>query len=357
MQTHAAAPTHRYFFDRTHAGGGIVELPNPRWDSSVMAEFRFTYDVLEHALPQVPATGLHFHFTKNAYALPEYGPHVIAVLLQEERCKVPVYGRHVRATIRNLTSEPFIGFRPHLHMGRLEAVLAFEYARDWYTHLKSVRASRHPAGMGGPVQDSALVIRLPLGYHSQEELPQIHMQDRSLDFFFAGEIRHEVARNDYRYWLSTSKFLARGQLWQEVQRIAAQNRWNADLGNIASTQSQSHAPAFGSYSEKMMRTRICVAPRGSVAESYRAYEGLRAGCLVVSNRLPNDEFLTGAPILQVDHWRELEGILERYARNVELLEKAREASLTFWRKHIAAEVLGKQLAQRLTQAGQTLHSA
>ena len=289
---------HRYFLDRSITKGAVRELPCPRWDRSVPAELRFTYGVLELALPQSSEESLHFHFTKDAYELPEYGRHVVAVLVQEERCKVPVYGRHVLATIRNCLSHPFIGFRPHARMGRLEGVLLFEYARDWYTHLRSRHAQAHtPPAWGAPIRREALVIRLPLGYHSQEELPQIPMKERELDVFFAGQVAHEItSRRDYRRWLSTSKFIAREQLWNELSRLQTTGKWNLDLGMIAATQNVTHAPQFNSYSEKMMHTRICVAPRGSIAETFRAYEGARAGCLVVANPLPNDRIFTGSPI-------------------------------------------------------------
>jgi hypothetical protein len=342
---------HRYFLDRSITKGAVRELPYPRWDRSVPAELRFPYQVLELALPHTDEESLHFHFTKDAYELPEYGPHVVAVLVQEERCKVPVYGRHVLATIRNCLSHPYIGFRPHARMGRLEAVLLFEYARDWYTHLRSRQAQGRTSPAWGPaIRSEALVIQLPLGYHSQEELPQIPMKDRELDVFFAGQVAHETSRRDYRHWLSTSKFIAREQLWNELHRLQGKGKWNLDLGMIAATQNLTHAPAFDSYSEKMMNTRICVAPRGSIAETYRAYEGARAGCLVVSNPLPGDRIFADAPILQIDHWRELEGILGKYARNIDLLEEARSASLRWWGTKMAETALAVEVARELNKA-------
>jgi hypothetical protein len=97
-----------------------------------------------------------------------------------------------------------------------------------------------------------------------------------------------------------------------------------------------------------------VAPRGSVAETYRAFEGLRAGCLVVANRLPNGAPFAHSPILQVDHWRELAGILEKYARNIDLLEEARAASLNWWGSHLTAKIQGAYVARELNQAAQTM---
>jgi len=348
-------PTHHYFLDRSFTGGAVRPLPYPHWDHSLPAELRYPYDVLELALAQVAAQGLNFYFTKNAYSLPEYGPHVVAVLLQEERCKVPVYGRHVRATLRNLETRPALCCRLHRRIGRLEAVLLFEYARDWETHLKSRRAARARARAAAPLLAEPMVITLPLGYHSQDPVPQRPMLERPLDLFFSGEIRHALPRWDYRRLTSTSKFIARAQLWGELTRLARRGRWRLDLGAVGSRDAG--AARFASYSEKMMHTRICVAPRGSVAETYRAYEGLRAGCLVVTNRVPPRCALAGAPLLQVDHWRELEEILEHYTARIDRLEAARRASLAWWEAHAAVAAQARQVAAALNAAGGALGAA
>jgi hypothetical protein len=104
----------------------------------------------------------------------------------------------------------------------------------------------------------------------------------------------------------------------------------------------------------MMNTRICVAPRGSVAETYRACEGLRAGCLVVANRLPPAHPFADSPILQIDHWRQLEGILDKYARNIDLLEEARAASLEWWDSHLSVKIEAHRVAREMTEAAQTM---
>ncbi len=346
--------THRFFTDVTYTGNaGLRELPPPPWTPTLPPEFRYPYDILEHALPSVAAENLKFYFTKEAYFLPEYGRDVVAVLLQEERCKTPVYGRHVRAVIRNLLSRPFLGFRLHPGFTKLEAVLTFEYVRDSYTSWKSRRSlAQTPADWGAPVRREPRTIRIPLGYHSQEELPQVPMRDRALDTFFAGQVSEQVPAGSYKRYTSTSKIEARKQVWAELRALQKENRWRIDLGDVAANQA---VGGGSSYSEKMMQSRICVAPRGSMADTFRAFEGLRAGCLVVANPLPRDEFLyPGAPVLLVDHWRELRGILERYARDYDALEEFRAEGLAWWQSHLRPEVLGAYLARELNEAGVSL---
>ncbi len=351
---------HRFFVDHTYTGTtALKELPPPPWTPDLPAEFRYVYDVLEQALPAVQADALRFYITKEAWFLPEYGRDVVGILLQEERCKVPVYGRHVRAVIRNLHSQPFLGYCPSRVLtsgfSKLDAVLTFEYLRDTLTNLKSRRAlANPPTDFPAPVRAQPLTIPLPLGYHSQVELPQIPMARRPLDTFFAGQVATPPQRG-YQRLLSSSKIEARRQIWQVLQVLQKEGKWHLDLGTLSAADRSAQAASFSSYSEKMMQSRICVAPRGSMADTFRAFEGLRAGCLVVANALPKDAFMyPRAPLLYVHHWRELGSILTRYARDIDTLEQWREKSLAWWHNHLRPEIMAVYLAQHLNQAGTTL---
>jgi hypothetical protein len=341
--------SHRFFMCSEYSSGrGTVELPAPPWNRSLHSEMRYPYDVLEQALPQIHARGLHFYFTKNAYELPEYGDHVVAMLLQEERCKVPVYGRYIRATIRNLMSKPFLGYRLHSRMGRAEAVLTLEYLRDTYTHLKSVYARNHPpSAWGAPIRKEPLNLRIPLGYHSQVEVPYVPIKDRTLDMFFAGEVRHPLPKSDYRYWTSTSKFEVRGQLQAEL--IKLDGEWRIDFGAIASTDNKRNAQAFDTFSEKMMHTRICLAPRGTLPDTFRHFEGMRAGCMVIGNPVPVEPYLYGAPMLILDHWSELRGLLKKYGRNDDFIQEMGDRGRAWWNERLTPEVTGRYIAEQINK--------
>ena len=349
-ETHRSSFRHRYFAAWPLADRPVVELPSGAyWDTSLPAEWRYPLAVLAIAEKDMQDHVLHFYITKDPNRLPEYGPHVVAVLLQEERCKIPAYALHVRGVVRNLHSTPFLGFHhSELRINRLNMVLTVEYIRDWALHYRSRRAlhSPHPE-WPARLHSVPRIYTIPLGYHSQEELPQIPMRERRLDSFFAGELATTLPPTTYRYWLSTSKAEARKQLWHVLQRIKRNPEWHIDLDNIGVADSSSRAAQFNTYSQKMINSRICLAPRGSMAETYRLYEGLRAGCLVITNRLPDEPFLRGAPIIQINHWKELPELLHKYARNFDALEHYHLASLDWWQNHCREQVIGPQVGHFL----------
>jgi len=348
------APHHRYFVAWPDCSAPIVEVPGPVWRPELVPETRYPLAVLAEAQETIATPGLHFYLTKDPDRLPEYGPHVVVVLIEEERCKIPAYARHIRAVIRDMQTYPFPGFRLHASMGSLEAVLLFEYLRDWMTHLRSrIRLARFNPGISR-VTDQPRIFTIPLGYHSQKELPLVPMRERTLDSFFSGDVRSHFTRNDYRYWTSTSKILARQQLWRALEQLptslsGADGAWKILRNEITTETAAADPAAFGGYSERMQQSRICLAPRGSVAETFRLFEGLRSGCLVMTNRLPPVPFLAGAPVVYVDHWKQLPALLRKYARDFDALEQASRASRRWWDEHCSEAVIGKQIADALNQ--------
>jgi hypothetical protein len=157
--------------------------------NSTPQPFGLRTDVLLHVQREMPGTTLRLYFTKNPYELPEYGNDVVAVLWLEERCKIPTYARHVRGVIHcGLQVKPFLGFHPRLGLNKYEAVLAFQCVRNSALHLRSRYQVRHvPKDWPPALHDSPRVLAIPLGYHSQKELPQVPMAERRLDAFLRAE--------------------------------------------------------------------------------------------------------------------------------------------------------------------------
>ena len=131
-------------------------------------------------------------------------------------------------------TKPFLGFHPRVGLNKYEAVLTFQYLRNWALHLRSrYQLRRVPKDWPPALHNSPRVLTIPLGYHSQEELPQIPMSERQLDAFFTGEIASPFSRKSYQYWTSDSKTEARRQLWNVLLELRKAPEWRIDMANIA----------------------------------------------------------------------------------------------------------------------------
>jgi hypothetical protein len=74
------------------------------------------------------------------------------------------------------------------------------------------------------------------------------------------------------------------------------------------------------YTEIMADTRIALAPRGSSVETYRFFEAMRQGCVVICDRLPPHWFYAGCPAVQIDDWGNLEAEVKALSADPERLK-------------------------------------
>ncbi|WP_263353004.1 hypothetical protein [Acidicapsa acidisoli] len=100
-----------------------------------------------------------------------------------------------------------------------------------------------------------------------------------------------------------------------------------------------------------MDSKICLAPRGTVLDSFRFFEGLRAGCLVVCEHLTDEWFYDGAPVLRIKDWSDLPRVVEPYLYDNASLEEARLRSLGWWRDKCGEKAVGRVMAEYLVKAG------
>lgn len=94
-----------------------------------------------------------------------------------------------------------------------------------------------------------------------------------------------------------------------------------------------------------MNTKICLVPRGSYFETFRFFEALRYGCIVIAEKLPSHWFYDGSPAIQVADWSELDDVIELIENN-SLLE-LHQKSLDWWNTLCSETAVGKYMADKL----------
>ena len=100
---------------------------------------------------------------------------------------------------------------------------------------------------------------------------------------------------------------------------------------------------------KLVPQAQAVLPVNSAAVFYatNVFEGLRAVCVVVTERLPRHWFYEGAPLIQLDHWRalgELEVLDDPLARGLLHVQ-----ALSWWQERCSDAAVGAFLAARLNR--------
>ncbi|WP_416670498.1 exostosin domain-containing protein [Egbenema bharatensis] len=321
------------------------------------AYFGKVFEVMEQHLS---IQGLTVYFTWDVNALPSYGANVVAVIQGDEWCRMPQYAHRVRAVFKCYGTRPILGCDPLRHPSYLNILTALQFFRILLIRIPGVlhywwhSLKRNSLKQVSPKQFSSTslsaIYDIPLGYYNQIDLPIQPIAHRPDDVFFAGS----VIQGDYPLWslkryMGTPKNLSRQQMLEQLQESAILHPdWKLKL-RLTTDFNASRDSDQSSYSERMMNSKICLVPRGTSFETFRFFEALRYGCIVVTEALPDRWFYTDSPAIQINNWNELETILSNLLNHPDRLQSLHQASLNWWKDYCSETAVGQYMAQCLNQ--------
>jgi hypothetical protein len=332
----------RYFLDLPGSVAPVRWNPHagPRPERADTRYFGAVFATMEETLRD---RQIDVYLTWDVQRLPSYGERVVAVVLGDEVGRIPRYAGQVRAIFKSYGTHPMLGAGSLKNPGHLGASDLVQYAVRWLRWLPGGAAQARRTLRERLRREPAIapISVIPLGTFNQLELPVVPIEQRTVDVFFAGSIEHGNTLRDR----VSPKRRSRREMLAAVRRLAL-SRPDLQL-DIRATSGfdASAAGSPGAYSRALMDSRVCLAPRGTSIETFRVFEGLRAGCVVVTERLPRHWFYDGAPVIQIERWSGLEEmlVLDEPAELRELHARA----LAWWRDRCSEAALGRFMAERL----------
>jgi hypothetical protein len=191
-----------------------------------------------------------------------------------------------------------------------------------------------------------------------DELPVKPIRERPYHCFFAGQFQTEPARGLASLQESPKQIARRAMVKAMLALRESDPRFRLDLTVLGSSIYGQDTSNQRTYSERMMDSKICLAPRGSVIDTWRFFEGLKSGCLVVCEPLPEEYYYRGAPVIQIDSWSELEKAIAPFLDDEEALEQWSARSLEFWNNVCGEEAIGRRVAEFIaaSPASSQLHN-
>lgn len=104
------------------------------------------------------------------------------------------------------------------------------------------------------------------------------------------------------------------------------------------------------YGRRLAESRIVLCPRGwQSSETFRHMEAMRAGAVVVSERLPDTWFYRGSPIITVEDWDAgVRRVRELLADEDELAARHRQ-TVDWWRSVCSEEAVASYMSERILE--------
>ena len=275
--------------------------------------------------------------------LPSYGDDVVAVIRSDEECWIPPYLNKVRYVFKTYGFEPWCG----ASLQRAVAGLGAEMRRG--IGDSGAGATCHICARAGfsPKLGGGRMV-LPLGYARQTDLPGKPFESRRYLVGFLGSIENrEYPKFSPKRLVATPKVIARSRMADSLRRLAAWAPESVFYGTTASFTESTMTGAGDRYTEIMADTKIALAPRGSSVETYRFFEAMRQGCVVICDRLPPHWFYVGCPAVQINDWGNLEAEVKALSAEPERLADLHSRSLAWWDEKLSERAVAKVMARCL----------
>ena len=193
-----------------------------------------------------------------------------------------------------------------------------------------------------PEQEEDNVHHFPLGYNKKhKKLPYKPIKSRPIDVFFAGHIA-SVNRLHYMRWVI-----------EYFQELKPEDRPNYEF---AISKGFNLGLDGKEYSQKLHDAKIVICPAGNVSmETFRHYEAMRSGAVVVSPKLPQTKIYKDAAICQVDKWEyQIGDTIMDLLSDVDMLQLVQDRQQQTYNNRFTVKSVAKYINELLPDTKQTL---
>ncbi|MGB3515679.1 MAG: hypothetical protein WBA43_04430 [Elainellaceae cyanobacterium] len=288
----------------------------------------------------------HFLITRRVDQLPDLSSStlkkMIVFSLGDEWCRVPSYAPNVLAVFKCYGSNLNLSF--HKTDLYLNSVILFQHLRIACNNLMRRRVSK------------GNVYPIPLGYYRQLDLPIKAISERTCDVFFAGSIKNSSKATllaKIKSLLRSPKTISRLSMISCISQWENTENYTIDVSQTARFPHADESSELLDYSEKLMNAKICLAPRGTSLETFRYFESLRYGCILISEPVPKHWFYEDSPAIYLDNWNDLPAVIENLLSDEKRLLDLHHKALDWWQNYCSPRAVALSMERFLLQISKT----
>lgn len=231
------------------------------------------------------------------------------------------------------------------------------YLSDEYSRDPHVYADKYYVVFKAYLRDihaKANVFPFGIGYVKDVPFfPGGPINDRKYNLFFRGNLNKN--RIDfYRNFSKFKFFLPSQSTLNQPRYLKFLTKLKSDFSDFFRDSIVMFNSSFKSgfspkeYGEIISSSKIVLCPKGfDMTECFRHYEAMRSGCVVISERLPNNEFYLDSPIIQIDDWEEGLEIAIRLLLDHDELQRLQKETTRWWEERCSEEAMAKFLVNKI----------
>jgi hypothetical protein len=200
------------------------------------------------------------------------------------------------------------------------------------------------------------VFPLALGYvNAVPEFPQKSIKDRNYNVFFRGNLNMNRI-NLYKIFSKWGFFLPSERLLTHDYYQKFLLKLGNDFSSFFSKSIIIFNKGFKSgfspikYGEVLANSKIVLCPKGyTMTECFRHFEAMRAGCVIISEILPDTPFYYNSPIIQVNNWNEGIALAKDLLKDQNKLEKIHQQTVKWWKEKCSENATAIYIVERIEE--------
>lgn len=186
----------------------------------------------------------------------------------------------------------------------------------------------------------------PLGYANGDELPIIPIHNRRYNVFFMGQLgrnRMNLFKSfSHTNWIPTDILLLLKSL------LPKDFSYKFPQSIIQFTTGFGSGLSKNEYNNVLYNSKIVICPYGAVTpETFRHYEAMRAGCVIITLKMPDVFPFQNSPIIQLNNWNELVPTIKSLLEDPSKLENLHAATLHWWRTKCSEDAVARYVIEKL----------
>jgi hypothetical protein len=200
---------------------------------------------------------------------------------------------------------------------------------------------------------AANVFPFPLGcVNGVSSFPVKSVDQRQYNIFFRGNLNSN--RIDfyrafawYSYILPSKKLLSHRLYQTMLLHIQQDFKDTFPSSIIFFNKKFKEGYSVEEYGQVLAESKIVLSPKGfDSSECFRLYEAMRAGCVVIAERLPDVIFYKDSPIIQVGNWEVGLEIANDLLNDPERLQLLHEKTIEWWNNVCSERAIASYMLEK-----------
>jgi hypothetical protein len=102
------------------------------------------------------------------------------------------------------------------------------------------------------------------------------------------------------------------------------------------------------YTHRLATSKIALSPHGFWrAECFRHFEAMRSGNVIISDKLPDTWYFKDSPIIQIEHWSQLRGVVNTLLSDGDRLVELQTETIAWWNQKCSPRAVALYIASKL----------